>query len=83
MFEKTPVKLKLHRHEVSEMVNIKIIQHDMLAHLNRKTTSFSHSVVDLNKSSGNTEEGMSLEEGELATKGTVRADILLLNFKGH
>lgn len=55
----------------------------MPACLNRKTTPFSHSVVDLHKSSGNTEAGISLEEGEMVTKGAVRADILLLNFKGH
>lgn len=55
----------------------------MLVHLKGKITSFSHSFVDLNKSSGNTEEGISLEEEEFVIKVAVRADILLMNFKGH
>lgn len=54
----------------------------MLAHLNRKPISLSHSVDDLNQSSGDTENGKP-GRGEVVTKGAVRADILLLHVKGH
>lgn len=54
----------------------------MLAHPNRKTISLSHSVDDLNKTSGDT-ESWKPERGGVVTKGAVRADILPLHFKGH
>lgn len=41
----------------------------MLAHLNRKKPSFSHSVVDLNKSSGNTERKHKPGRGGVGYKG--------------
>lgn len=81
-FEKTLIELKLQRQEDPEMMNIKMIQRDMLAHLNRKTISLLHSVDDLNKSSGDT-ESQKPERGGVVTKGAIRADILLLHFKGH